>query len=171
MPHQNINKIRKELVDLLEGGNAHMTFEEAVAEFPLSRINDKGPHLPYSPWHFLEHLRIAQWDILEFIRNPLHVSPEYPSGYRPPADATTDEQGWNTTVEGFRRDLGSLVTMASDPAMDLFAPLSHAPGYTLYREFLLVADHNAYHIGEFALLRQMMGLWPSHLPYLTGKPD
>jgi hypothetical protein len=162
---------REELLALLDGGNAHMSFDEAIDGIPLSRINDRPPQTPYSIWHFVEHIRIAQWDILEFIRNPDHVSPEYPMGYRPGADETTDETGWRRSVEGVRGDLEALKEIVRDPASDIFAPIPHAPEYTICREILTVADHNAYHIGELAMIRQVMGLWPPERPYLTGKPD
>ncbi len=165
------NAVRAELLALLEGGNAHMSFDDVVAEFPLSLINTKPSGIPYAPWHFLEHMRIAQWDILEFVRNPDHVSPPYPQGYRPPPDQQATHAMWATAVKGFRTDHETLMAMAADPHIDILAPIAHAPDYTLYRELLLVADHNAYHIGEFALLRQMLDAWPAHMPYLTGTPD
>jgi hypothetical protein len=160
--------VRKELLAFLRGGNAHMEFDEAVDRFPLAEINRKVPHIPYAAWHFLEHMRIAQWDILEFIRNPKHISPDYPGGYRPRPEKRADEAQWKRTVQGFREDRKALEAIVADTAVDLFAPLAHAPGYTVFREILLAADHNAYHIGEFALLRQALGAWPVDNQYLTG---
>lgn len=162
---------RRDLLALLTGENSHMTFDEAVAELSIDRINDRPPNTPYRLWHFVEHLRIAQWDILEFIRDPDHVSPDYPMGYRPRPEETADEQRWHECLSGFRADLKSLKEMVADPAIDLFAPLPHAPDYTLFREIITVSAHNSYHIGELALLRQVLDLWPAHLPYLTGRPD
>jgi hypothetical protein len=109
-----------------------MSFDQAVADFPIERINSLPPNVSYTPWHLLEHIRIAQWDILEFTRDPDHVSPRWPEGYWPPPDEQADE---------------------------VYAPLGHATDYTVLREILLVADHNAYHIGEFAVLRQVMDTW------------
>jgi hypothetical protein len=163
--------LRRELVELLEGGNAHMSFQEAIADFPPDHINSKPPNTPYSFWHFIEHIRIAQWDILEFLRNPDHVSPSYPEGYRPGPDDTTDEAGWRGSVAAVVEDMKALREMVEDPAVDLFAPIPHALRYTLFREILLAADHNAYHIGEIALMRQVMNIWPEDRPYLTGRPD
>jgi len=163
--------LRNELLALLEGGNAHMGFDEAVEDFPLEHINSKAPLTPYSCWHIAEHIRIAQWDILEFVRNPHHVSPHYPEGYRPNPEQMTDEAGWRKTIDGFRADLEALKDMVKDPNTDLFAPIPHAPSYTIFREVVLAADHNAYHVGEIAIMRQVMDLWPSDKPYLTGKPD
>jgi len=163
--------MRGELLALLEGGNAHMSFEEALADFPPEFINEKPPATPYSFWHFVEHLRIAQWDIVQFIRDPGHVSPPYPQGYRPAPGRRTDLAGWRRSCQGFSRDLEALVELVRDQRVDLLAPLPHAPHYTIFREALLAADHNAYHIGELAILRQVMGIWPAHNRYLTGEPD
>ncbi len=156
----NVNKVdRNELLALLRGGNAHMSFDQAVADFPLEVINTRPPHVPYTPWHLLEHLRIAQWDILEFIRSPGHRSPPWPKGYWPSPEAMADETKWLGSIDRFRGDLNALQDLIEDPDTDLYAPLPHAPEYTIFREILTVADHNAYHIGEFAILRQVMGTW------------
>ncbi len=163
--------LRRELLALLEGGNAHMGFAEVVADFPPEHINSKPPHTPYSFWHFVEHIRIAQWDILEFIRNPRHVSPDYPEGYRPRPTEKTDERGWQNSVNGVLADLESLQEIVRDPKTDFFAPIPHARSYTIFREIVLAADHNAYHVGELAVLRQVMNIWPEGRKYLTGKPD
>lgn len=151
---------RTQLLALLQGGNAHMPFEQAVADFPLERINERPPGVPYSLWHLLEHLRIAQWDILEFVRNPAHVSPDFPEGYWPPPQVEADPQQWQATIVQFQADLRAMADIVSDPATDLYVDLPHAPGYTILREVLVLADHNAYHIGELAILRQVMGAWP-----------
>ncbi len=152
--------LREQLLALLRGGNAHMAFDEAIAEFPLSAINTKPLNVPYTPWHLLEHLRITQWDILEFIRNPSHVSPPWPKGYWPDPHKQADELNWLETISNFQADLSDLEELVKDPATQLVTPIPHAPGYTIFREILLVSDHNAYHIGEFAILRQVMGTWP-----------
>ena len=163
--------VRKELLALLEGGNAHMSFNEVLADFPMEFINSKPPNTPYSFWHFLEHLRIAQWDILEFVRDPSHVSPDYPAGYRPAPDEKTDQAGWRETCKLFNADLDALQDLVRDQSVDLLAPLPHARSYNIFREIVLAADHNAYHVGEIAILRQVMGIWPDENRYLTGKPD
>jgi hypothetical protein len=163
--------LRRELLALLDGGNAHMSFEEVVAGFPMEYINSKLPSTPYSFWHFVEHIRITQWDILEFVRNPGHVSPLYPQGYRPRPDETTDERGWRKSCESVIGDLIALKAVVRDPAANFFAPIPHAPDYTLFREIVLAADHNAYHIGELAIMRQVMDIWPKGMKYLTGRPD
>lgn len=163
--------MRRELLALLEGENAHMSFDDVVAEFPLEYINRRAPNTPYTFWHFIEHLRIAQWDILEFIRNPSHVSPEYPEGYRPDPELKTDEAGWRKSCDSFRMDLEALEEMVRDVTVELMAPLPHARNYTLFREILTAADHNSYHIGEIAIMRQVMNIWPASNRYYTGKPD
>lgn len=151
--------VREQLLALLIGGNAHMTFEQAVADFPPEHFNTKPPNVTYTPWHILEHLRIAQWDILEFIRNPEYISPEWPEGYWPDPTEMIDQEGWENTNNAFLSDLGSLRDIVKDPETDLYAEIPHAPGYTIFREILVVSDHNAYHIGEFGVLRQVMGTW------------
>jgi hypothetical protein len=153
--------VREQLLHLLRGGNAHLTFDQAVDAFPPASINARARRVGYSPWQLLEHLRLAQWDILEFIRNPAHVSPAWPEGYWPPAHEEADRARWQQTIEAIRADLAALEAIVEDPATDLYADLPHAAGYTVLREILLVADHNAYHIGEFAILRQVMDTWPA----------
>ena len=150
---------REQLVQLLGGRNAHLTFTDAVKSFPVEYINAKPPNVPYTPWHLIEHLRLAQWDILEFVRDPKHVSPKWPEGYWPHPDAEADASDWQGTIDSFDADLRAMEAIAQDQEIDLQAEIPHAPGYTYLREILLVADHNAYHIGEFSILRQIMGTW------------
>ena len=151
--------VREQLLALLRGGNAHMSFEKAIAHFPAEHFNTKPANVTYTPWHILEHIRIAQWDILEFIRNPDHVSPQWPSGYWPDQAEAADQGQWDITISSFLSNLQALRDMVVDPNMDLYAPIPHAADYTIFREILVVADHNAYHIGEFAILRQVMSTW------------
>jgi DinB superfamily len=151
--------MRDQLVYVLEGKGAHMTLDEAVADFPIEEINTKAQGIAYSFWHLLEHIRICQWDILEFTRDPEHVSPEFPVGLWPAPDTTTDEAGWQTTLGAIRADLAAMIALTRDESLDLTAELPHAPGYTYLREILLAADHNAYHTGELAILRQTLNLW------------
>jgi len=151
--------VREQLNHLLRGGNAHMTFDQAVADFPKEAINRQPPDIPYTPWHLIEHLRIAQWDILEFIRNPDHISPDWPEGYWPHPGQKADWTQWEGTIQLFQADLKALQDLVAEPDTDLYAPIPHAPTYTIFREIVLVADHNAYHTGELAILRGVMGLW------------
>ena len=155
----NDQVVREQLLAMLRGGQAFMPFDQAVADFPAAHMNDFPPHVSYTPWQLLEHLRIAQWDILEFIRNPAHRSPPWPDGYWPPRTTSVDSAMWAQTISAFQADLQTLQTIVANPAIDLYASLPHAPGYTILREMLVVAEHNAYHIGEFAILRQVMATW------------
>lgn len=155
----NDRLMREQLLALLRGGHAHMDFDQAIAGFPLDAINRKPPHVDYTPWHLLEHLRLAQWDILEFIRNPNHISPDWPAGYWPPPQVQADAAQWQQTVAGFQADLKTLEALAANPETDLFAPLPQGLPYTIFREIMVVANHNSYHIGEFAILRQVMETW------------
>lgn len=154
--------VREQVVALLRGGQAHMTFDEAVADFPMEQINEMIPQGSYTPWHLLEHLRFTQWDILEFMTNSEYREPKWPDEYWPPREATATAEQWRQTIEAFRSDLARLEQMALDPAVDLDARIPWGDGQIMLREFLLVADHNAYHIGEFAILRQVMGTWPAN---------
>jgi hypothetical protein len=149
--------VRKQLLDLLRGGNAHMDFAEAVDHFALELINAQLPNSDYTAWRLLEHMRIAQWDILEFVRNAQHVSPPWPEGHWPPAGKVAGPREWEQTITSFHKDLQDLQALVEDEHTDLLAPLPHAPKYTILREVLVLADHNAYHLGEFGLLRQVVG--------------
>ena len=153
--------LRKQLLWLLRGGNAHMPLDEAVAHFPVEAMNRMPPNVSYSPWHLLEHIRRTQKDILEFICDPAYVSPPWPEGYWPGKDEQADEARWHQTIAQFQADMKQLIELVENPRTDLTADLPHAPGYTVLREILTVSDHNAYHIGEFAILRQVMGTWPA----------
>lgn len=153
-------QIREQILERLRGHGAHLSFDDAVADYPMDRINDYPPNVPYTPWHLVEHLRRAQEDILKFMLDPDYESPAWPEGYWPDPEAETGASGWTESVQGFRRDLAELQSMAADPQLDLSSEIPHAPGYTYVREFTIVIDHNAYHIGEFAILRQVMGTWP-----------
>ncbi len=151
--------VRKQLLELLAGGHAHMRFDEAVDRFPMQAINAYPPGSSYTPWRLLEHMRIAQWDILEFVRNPHHVSPPWPVGYWPAEGESADPQKWEQTLQGFRADRDAMQALVENPETDLLGELPHAPGYTILREVLVLADHNAYHMGEFAMMRETMHTW------------
>ncbi len=153
---------------MLRGGHSHMSLETVAADFPGDRVNEKPPNSPYSCWHILEHMRIALWDIVEYIRDPEHVSPSYPEGYRPRPDETTDVAGWRTTVNQIMAGLDAMETIVRDPQLDIFAPLEHAPEYTVFRGALTASEHMSYHTGELAMMRQVLDLWPEGTEYLTG---
>ena len=154
--------LRTDLLRLLESDDAHMTFEDAVADFPDDAINRRPPNVDYTPWHLVEHLRLTQWDILEYIRNPTWVSPDWPIGYWPSPSATATPAQFAASVGRFLEDRAALRDLVADPASDLTATIPHTPGHSLLREVRIAADHNAYHVGEFAVLRQVMDSWPAN---------
>src|SRR5262249_6256419 len=146
MPADPHKPLREHLLYLLQGGGAHLSFDQAIADIPAELRGKTVPRVPHSPWRLLEHMRIAQWDILEFSRNSKHVSPSWPADYWPQGDAPPDEQSWDRSIERFRADLEAMKALVADPATDLFARIPHGDGQTILREALLVADHNAYHL-------------------------
>ena len=153
--------LRGELIRLLSGKGAHADFEDAVRDFPSELRSAKPAGAPHSAWELLEHLRIAQSDMLEFSRNPKHESPEWPSGYWPPQPAPPDEAAWERSVAQFRADREAMKKLVSDANSGLFTPFPHGDGQTLLREALQIADHNAYHVGELVFLRRLLGAWKS----------
>jgi hypothetical protein len=154
-----IQFLRKELDRLLSGQGAHVDFDKAVADFPAELRAVKPAGAEHSPWQVLEHLRIAQGDMLEFSREAKHVSPEWPEGYWPKNAAPGSADAWDKSVKAFHRDLAAMRELVADPKSDLFTPFAHGDGQTLLREAIQMADHNAYHVGELILLRRMLGSW------------
>ena len=150
---------RQQLADLLTHGNAHLPFQDAVADFPIDQINHRPPNVPYSYWHLIEHLRLTQRDILNYLRDADYAEPEWPKDYWPAPDAITDQAGWDASIAAFEADLAELAGMVEDPATNLTASVPSNPEHTVLREMLIVADHNAYHVGELAILRQVDGIW------------
>jgi hypothetical protein len=157
----NDQSLREHLLYLLRGGGAHLDFDAAIAGLPAALRGARADGVPHTPWRLLEHLRIAQWDILEFSRNPRHVSPPWPNGYWPAGDAPPDPASWDRSVAAFRADLQAMQDLVADPATDLFARIPHGDGQTILREALLVADHNAYHLGQLVEVRRVLGAWPA----------
>jgi hypothetical protein len=149
--------LREHLLYVLRGGGAHIDFETVVKDFPVELINKKVENIPYTAWQVLEHMRIAQWDILEFSRRADHVSPPWPKGYWPTDDVVPDAQAWKKSVEDFRADLRAMEELVEDPSTNLFAPIAHGDGQTILREALLVADHNAYHLGVLVTIKRILG--------------
>ena len=154
--------LREHLVYLLKGGGAHLAFEDVVRGLPAELCGRRAPGLPHTAWQLLEHLRIAQWDILEFSRDPKHVSPDFPEGYWPKTEAPPGEDAWEKRMDEFRRDLKAMIELVGNPRTDLFARIPHGEGQTILREALLVADHNAYHLGQLVDLRRALGAWPEN---------
>lgn len=147
------------LVALITGGNAHATFDAAIKGLPADLRGKTPKGADHSAWQLLEHLRIAQWDILEFSRNAEHASPNWPEGYWPATAAPPDEKAWDKSVRAFRRDQKAMCDLIANPATDLYAKIPHGTGQTVLREALLVADHNAYHVGQLILVRRLLGAW------------
>lgn len=156
----NDQHLRQQLVNALTVRQAHQSFDDAIADFPAAHFNTRPPGVPYTFWHLLEHLRIAQADILDYIQNPDYVYRKFPKDYWSPPDSQADEASWRNTIARFKADLAALEAIAEDPARDLVAQIPHGePGHSILREILIVAAHNAYHIGEFGILRATLGLW------------
>jgi hypothetical protein len=152
--------LREHLVHLLKGGGAHVHFMDALEGFPAGKRGTYAQGLPHTGWQLLEHARIAQWDILEFSRNPKHVSPEFPEGYWPKTPGPRNEEEWDDSLGGFRRGLREMIRLVENPRTDLYAKIPHGDGQTILREALLVADHNSYHLGQLVDLRRALGSWP-----------
>lgn len=151
--------LRKQLVELLTGGHAHLDFKKATAEMPIELRGSRPRGLPFTPWRLVEHMRIAQWDILQFTVDPQHVSPEFPAGYWPDSDCPPSPEAWERSLVSFQADLKAMTDLVANPKTDLFMPLSHGQGQTVIREALLVADHNAYHLGQLVIVRRLLGTW------------
>ena len=152
--------LRKHLVALLRGGEAHIQFADGLADFPSDKRGAFAAGLPHTGWQLLEHARIAQWDILEFSRNPKHVSPDFPEGYWPKTPGPPNDAAWSKSAKGFQRDLQAMVALLSNARVDLHASLAWGDGQTLLREALVLADHNAYHLGQLVDLRRALKIWP-----------
>jgi hypothetical protein len=153
-------ELREHLVALLKGGQAHVHFMDAIDDFPEPKRGAFVEGLPHTGWQLMEHARIAQWDILEFSRNPRHVSPGFPEGYWPKTPVPPDETAWEKSVREFQHDLQEMIKLVKTPKSDLYAAIPHGNGQTILRQALLLADHNAYHLGQLVDLRRALGTWP-----------
>jgi len=151
--------LREQLIKLLQGGQAHVTFDDVVEEFPANLRGVKPLGAPHTAWQLLEHMRIAQWDILEFSRSAKHVSPDWPEGYWPKSEKPPSDAAWNKSVADMKKDSLAMQKLVEDPETDLYSKIPHGTGQNVLREALLVADHNAYHIGQLLLVRQLLGAW------------
>lgn len=152
-------QLRQQLSKVMDWNEAHADFSAAVADFPAKSHGSVPEGMPYSAWQLLEHIRLALWDIVEFSRDSRHKSPEWPEGYWPKAAAPPDTTAWDKSVRAIHRHLEEMRELISDPKRDLFAPIPHGSGQTLLRQALLIADHNAYHIGQIVLVRKALGGW------------
>ena len=157
---KNDAMLREHLAFLLKGGGAHVHFSDAIDGFPPAKRGTFMEGLPHTGWQLLEHVRIAQWDILEFSRDPKHVSPGFPEGYWPKTPVPPDEPAWDKSVASFQNDLQEMIKLVKNPKTDLYAKIPHGDGQTILREALLLADHNSYHLGQLVDLRRALGAWP-----------
>lgn len=148
--------LRKHLLYLLGGGGAHLGFDSVIAGWPIKLRGVTPAGLPHTAWQLLEHVRIAQWDILEFSRDPEHTSPPWPEGYWPKEDAPPDSAAWDKSAAAFRSDLKDMVGLIKDKANDLFVLFPHGDGQTLLREALVLAQHNSYHLGQLMQLTKVL---------------
>ena len=156
---KNDKALRKHLLYLLTEGGAHLDFDAAVKGMPFSLQGKKPKGGEHSPWQLLEHLRIALWDIVEFSRDPKHVSPKWPEGYWPAKPQPPNKTAWNNSASRFRKLMKELVTLVGDDSVDLLARIPHGDGQTVLREVLLAADHTAYHLGQLVEVRRALGAW------------
>jgi DinB superfamily len=155
----NSKQLREHLIYLLNGGGAHARFDDVVKNWPDDLRGTKPNGFPHSAWMLLDHLRLAQWDILEFSRNSKHKSPEWPKNYWPKTEAPPSAAAWNKSVQQFRKDLKSMQALVANPKTDLYARIPWGDGQTVLREALLLADHNAYHLGQLVDVRRLLGAW------------
>ena len=152
-------RLREHLVELLNGGSAHVAFNDIVKDMPEKLRGVKPEGLPHSAWMLLEHLRIAQWDILEFSRNARYIAPKWPEEYWPSTDAPPSAAAWDKSVQQFRKDLKAMQDLVTNPKTDLYARIPWGDGQTILREALLLADHNSYHLGQLLDVRRLLGAW------------
>jgi hypothetical protein len=158
LPNPHDQSLREHLLYLLRGEGAHAHFADIVEGWPVQLTGAKVANFSHTAWMLLEHMRLAQWDILEFSRNERHVSPAWPEGYWPSSEAPPSEQAWKASIAAFKKDLRAMEKIVADPKVDLFAKLPWGDGQTVLREALLVTDHNAYHLGQLVMLRKSIGI-------------
>ncbi len=152
--------LRDQVLRLLEGRGAHVGPDQVLSGIPATKRGSKPKGFPHTPWQLLEHLRIAQWDILEYSRNPNHISPEFPEGYWPESEKPPSADAWGKSVQAFQNDLEQMCELVRNPEIDLLAAIPHAQnGHTILREALILADHNSYHLGQLVLVRKALGIW------------
>jgi hypothetical protein len=150
--------LRDHVLYLLKGGGAHISFDDALAGWPVQLTGVKVAKFPHTAWMLLEHMRLAQFDILEYSRNPKHVSPAWPEGYWPSSEAPEHEEAWAASLIAFKKDLRAMERVVADSKVDLYARIPWADGHTILREAMLVADHNAYHLGQLVAVRKSLGV-------------
>jgi hypothetical protein len=149
--------LRDHLLYLLKGGGAHFSFDDAMGHWTFELAGVKVANFPHTAWMLVEHMRLAQWDILDFSRDSKHVSPPWPEGYWLASATPPDERAWTASMSAFKKDLRTMERLVSDRRVDLYAPIPWGDGETILREALLLADHNAYHLGQLVMLRKSIG--------------
>lgn len=154
-------EVVNELTALIRKGNAHASFEDAVEGIDLNVLTTVPDKLPYSIWQLAEHIRIAQWDILEFCKGPGHQSPKWPDEYWPAHEETISKERWQSTLDSISKDREEFLKLLKQEGRDLHQPFEYGDGQTLFREALLIADHIAYHTGEIIVIRRLLGNWKS----------
>lgn len=155
----NIRQLRTQLADLLKSKNAHINFDRSIRDLPPEKRSVRPAGLPYSVWDLVEHIRIAQWDIVEFCINPKHVSPKWPAEYWPNGPDSYSDELWDKSISSVQHDLKRMIDWVEDENSDLFTPFPHGDGQNLLREAMLVADHNACHIGQIIVVRRLLNEW------------
>lgn len=156
---KNTKELVKSLKELLTGGHAHATFDDAIKGLPAKLRGVAPEGMPYSIWQLVDHIRITQWDILEFSRDPKHTSPSWPEGYWPENPEPPDETAWKLAIDQIKKDTKAFIQLLEAPDADLFAPFPHGDGQHLLREALLIGDHTSYHTGEIIVIRRLLGAW------------
>jgi hypothetical protein len=156
-PASNDRSVRDHVLFLLKGGGAHATFDDTLKNWPLQFAGIRVAKFPHTAWMLLEHIRIGQWDILEFSRNSTHVSPKWPEEYWPKEAAPPNQQAWEASIDTCRKDLQAMQRLVADPKVDLYAKIPWGDGQTILREALVLADHNSYHLGQLMMLRKSLG--------------
>jgi hypothetical protein len=151
--------LRTHLLELLNGGQAYAKFDKVVADFPPKLRGEIPTGLPHSAWMLLEHMRIAQWDILDFSRNPKYEEMKWPDDYWPKSPAPPSDGAWDKSVKSFRTDLNAMKKLVNNPKTDLFAKIPWGSGQTILREAMLIADHNSHHLGQLIDVRRILGIW------------
>ena len=151
--------VRDQVIKLLQGGQAHLTLDDVIKDFPKELRGIKPPGAPHTAWQLLEHMRIATWDILEFSRSAKHVSPQWPEGYWPKTEKPANDAAWKKSIAEIKKTSETMEKLVGNPKTDLYAKIPHGTGQNILREALLIADHNAYHIGQLLLVRQLLGGW------------
>lgn len=149
----------KNLIELIEKGNAHASLDDALKEIPFAQLSEKPAKLPYSIWQLTEHIRIAQWDLLEFSRNSKHLSPKWPDGYWPKEAAPESEKVWQKCLKQIYADRKSFIELIKNAGDNLYKPFEYGSGQSILKEALVLADHNSYHTGEILIIRRLLNIW------------